>query len=123
MKKIMVSALVLALAAASAAGAKDREIEYPEGALGYGAIMSEDYATAERQLRDYQAHKDDPARLINFGQVLAKTGRVEQAAKQFKRAIEADNVELILADGRTIESRKAALRALESLNLTDGNAR
>jgi hypothetical protein len=67
-------------------------------------------------LTSYAAHKDDPARLINYGTVLAKTGRMDEAAKQFKRAMEADEIELILADGRTITSREAAVRALRALD-------
>src|SRR5688500_7065028 len=86
MKKMISLICALSLSgAASAASIDKREIEYPEGALGYGAIISNDLATAERQLGDYQTHRDDPARLINYGMVLARTGRPDKAAKQFRR--------------------------------------
>lgn len=112
--KILAAATILA-ATASAAAAEDREIEYPEGALGYRALMSQDYSTAEQQLRAYAAHKNDPARLINLGYVLAKTGQLDKAEQQFKQALSADSVELIVADGSTVESRELARRALETL--------
>jgi Flp pilus assembly protein TadD len=109
---------ILALGTAAMAGpavADEREIEYSEGALGFSAIMSGDYQAAEAQLATYKAHKDDPARLINHGFVLAKMGQRDQAAKKFQRAIAVDNVELILADGEVADSRDVAARALMSL--------
>lgn len=118
MKTMFAAAMVLA-ATASAAVAQNAEIEYPEGALGYGALMSQDYSTAEQQLRAYAAHKNDPARLINYGYVLAKIGQIDKAEKQFKQALSAENVELIVADGRTVHSRELARRALQTLK-SDG---
>lgn len=114
MLKIVAAALLFATGA-TAAGAKDREIEYPEGALGYSALMSKDYSTAAEQLKASVAHKDDPARLINYGYVLAKTGQREKAEAQFRRALSVENVELIVADGSTVESRELARKALEAL--------
>ena len=121
MKRMFAAALLIAVSA-TAAGARDREIEYPEGALGYNDLMAKDYSTAAEQLKESAAHKDDPARLINYGYVLAKTGQLEKAASQFKRAMSVDNVELIVADGSTVDSRELARKALEALE-TDGLGR
>jgi Tfp pilus assembly protein PilF len=92
------------------------EIGYELGALGYDALIAGDYSTAETQLRARKGvAKNDPARLINLGQVLAQTGRVAEAERMFRRASEADEVELILADGSRVSSWEAADKALRSL--------
>jgi Flp pilus assembly protein TadD len=112
--------LFLALAAgsimASPVAAEPSEIGYPKDALGFSALVDADYSTAESQLRANRVDKDDPARLLNLGLVLAKTGRAEQAARMFQRAMQAEDVDLILADGEEISSRQAARRAMRALN-------
>ncbi|MFP5328514.1 MAG: hypothetical protein ACLGHC_00025 [Alphaproteobacteria bacterium] len=104
-----------AIAAAGPGAAKEREIGYPEGSLGAQAILSADYATAERQLDDFRVYERDPGRLINLGVVLAKTGRTEAAVRHFEQVLEEDDVELILADGRTMRSHDIARTALQNL--------
>src|SRR5687768_9726037 len=113
MKTVLGIALIIA--AALPASARNAEIEYPEGALGYKALITEDYSTAAKQLKASVVPENDPARLINYGYVLAKMGDRENAAKQFKRAISVDNVELIVADGRTVDSQTLARQALDAL--------
>jgi Flp pilus assembly protein TadD len=109
-------ATIAAALAAPALAEPGSEIGYPKGALGYDALVAGDYATAEAQLRKSRgAAKDDPARLINLGQVLARTGRTEQAARLFERARMAEEMEIILADGRRMNSADAATIALRSL--------
>ena len=111
-------ASALLIAAAAPAAAEEAEIGYPKGSLAFEAIAAEDYAKAEKQLRkEVRIPRDDPGRLINQGHVLAKTGRIADAAKLFEKAIEADEVELILADGRVMSSREAAERALMSVSV------
>ncbi len=52
----------------------------------------------EAQLRkEVRVPRDEPARLINHGHVLAKTGRMAEAAKRFEKAMRAEEVELILS--------------------------
>lgn len=104
-----------AIAAAGSAAAEEPEIGYPKGSLGAQAILSADYATAERQLGDFRVHERDPGRLINLGVVLAKTGRTDAAIRHFEQVLEEDNVELILADGRTMRSHDIASMALRKL--------
>ena len=105
--------LALALAVATVpveAAAQDRGESV---ALGYDAIMAADYAGAEARLRNTTAFAwDDPARLINLGQVMAKTGRMAAATEYFQRAAAVEDCELILADGSVVSSRDAAVQAL-----------
>ena len=101
---------------ATPAAAQQAEIGYPAGSLGFDAIMKADYAAAERQIRESGLSKYDAGRALNLGFVLAKTGRQEQAAKQFLRVLAEDEVELILADDSSMGSHDAARRALAALN-------
>lgn len=110
--------LLIAITAATAAGsaaAQQSEIGYPEGSLGVQAIMNADYAEAERQLDDFRVYKNDPGRLINLGFVLMKTGRTDDAARHFEQVLSEENVDLIVADGRTMASHDIARRALSNL--------
>lgn len=108
--------LISALAWAAPVAAQESEIGYPAGSLAYDAMISGDYSRAEQQLRnDNRVARNDPARLINLGQVLAKTGRSAEAADLFTQAMNGEEIELILADGRSMSSREAARRALMTL--------
>lgn len=111
--------LLLSITAAAAitgpAVAQQREIGYPEGSLGVQAIMKADYAAAERQLDDFRVSRNDPGRLINLGFVFMKTGRTQEAARHFEQVLEEENVDLIVADGRTMFSHDIARRALRDL--------
>lgn len=56
------------------------EIGYEAGSLGYDALMRKDYAEAERQLLTVSVReREDSAWLINYGQTLAKSGRIKEA--------------------------------------------
>ena len=112
--------LLMLAGAAQLAG----EIEYPVGALGYDALVAANYAAAEQQLNSNTASEfDDPARLINLGQVYANTGRARAAEKLFKRALEADYIMIILADGREVSSQSAARKALSALKVAQISSR
>lgn len=93
------------------------EIGYKEGALGYAALTSGEYSRAEAQLNRLDGvTKDDPARLINLGQVYAKTGRYEEARRAYIAAMQADKAfDVVLSDGRVLSSRDAARMALSKL--------
>jgi Flp pilus assembly protein TadD len=118
MKKIfsVATAGAIALLATGTAAAQQSEVGYPAGSLGVQAIMSSDYATAERQLRDTRVARGDPGRLINLGVVLARTGRSAAATKAFERVLDEENVELILANGNSMYSHEIARAALRGLN-------
>ena len=106
---------LVALGISSATSAQNAEIGYPEGSLGFSAIMKSDFATAERQLRGSTLSKYDAGRALNLGYVLAKTGRTEEAARQFLRVLREEDVELILADDSSLSSHVAARRSLAAL--------
>lgn len=115
MRATMLLSLVAIGAAANAApaSAQTREIEYPKGSLAYEALLAADYERAEEQLRnDRRVHRNDPARLLNYGLVLAKTGRPAEARKLFEQTLAEDEIELILADGRTLGSHAVAREGL-----------
>lgn len=117
LQSLLASAALIG-AAAVPATAQRAEIGYPKGSLAFEAIAAEDYAAAEVQLsNEVRIPRDDPARLINHGHVLAKTGRMAEAARAYQQALQADEVELILADGRVMNSREAAERALQSVSV------
>ena len=60
---------------------------------------------------------DDPARLINHGIALARTGNYEAARADFAAAANArDSVELETADGKWVDSRRLARKALAMLD-------
>lgn len=107
----------VALVFSGAAAAQQQEIGYPKGSLGVEAILNADFAAAERQLDDFRVSKDDPGRLINLGFVFMNTGRAQDAAKHFEQVLEQDNVDLIVADGRTMYSHDIARRALGQLRV------
>lgn len=95
----------------------NREIGYPNGALGLAAIQNGDLAKAEEQLTSMKGVKaSDPARLINLGQVYARTGRAEEAARAYEAAMKSPKAfDVLLVDGRIMSSREAARLALIDL--------
>ena len=110
---ILLSLVSIGAALAAPAAAQPKEIEYPKGSLAYEALVAADYERAEQQLReDRRVHRNDPARLINYGLVLAKTGRAAEARKLFEQTLAEDEIELILADGRMLGSHEVARRGL-----------
>lgn len=111
--------LVMAAMAATLstpAFAQDAEVNYREGALGFEALQNADYEKAEEQLLEANGvSRNDPARLINLGQVFAATGRNAEAELMFERAIKAKRTYLVLANGEVVDSRDAARAALAKL--------
>jgi len=113
--RLMLCAVAIAAAAAPLA-AKPVEVGYPKNSLGYAALMSAQYATAEQQLRAAEGvAANDPARLINLGTLLIRTGRQAEGAALLDQAVKGEDIELVLADGRTMWSRDVARRALASV--------
>ena len=117
MRKFLLIAAVAAFGISANASAQAVELGYPANSLGMKAILSGDYATAEKQIRDSDVSKYDPARALNLGLVLVKTGRPDKAERQFRRVLFEENLELILADGSTMMSHTAARQALAKLPL------
>lgn len=98
------------------------EIGYEAGALGYAALLKGDYPAALEQMQAAEkqvslAARRDPARLINMGLAYAKMGDAESARTQYQAAIDAPaSFDIILSDGRVMDSRVAARRALRRLD-------
>lgn len=94
------------------------EIGYAKGALGYDALVAGENEIALQQLEAaVKVDADDPARLINLGQVYARMGRTGDAARMFMTAMQSDrNFDLVLASGKVVNSRDAADQALQNLN-------
>lgn len=94
------------------------EIGYAKGALGYDALMAGQNDIALQQLEAAEkVDANDPARLINLGQVYARMGRTGDAARMFMAAMKSDtNFDLVLSNGTVVDSRDAADQALQKLN-------
>ena len=118
--KALLAGLLITVSVAGIAQAKpasNGEIGYPNGSIGYDALVLGDNEKAIAQiLADSRVSRQDPARLINLGQAYARTGRVFEALAMFNAARDAhEPVDLILADGRVMSSDDAAGKALASL--------
>lgn len=86
-----------------------------EPAPGYSSILNSDYSAAEREIREARTSPLDPARAINLGIVLAKTGHRDEAAQQFQRVLMQDDVQVVVANGSTVSSHDVAQRALAAM--------
>ncbi|QIK78820.1 hypothetical protein G7077_07840 [Sphingomonas piscis] len=84
-------------------------------APGAASLLRADGATAEQEIRQAAVSKYDPARAINLGVALALKGDNDNAAKQFRRALTADEVQVTVANGRTESSHDVAAKALAAL--------
>ena len=118
MKTIFFSILAVSLAGvAHAQPPASGEIGYSQGSLGYDALIAGDNSRAIAQIMaNERVNRNDPARLINLGQAYARTGRTAEAAQLFTTAMESrDQIDLILADGKVMNSREAAKQALAKL--------
>jgi uncharacterized protein HemY len=119
MKILLLGALVAGTisVAAQAKSEATGEISYPKGSIGYEALMRGDNARAISQIiSSEQVSKHDPAKLLNLGRAYARMGMTEQAAGYFKAAMQVrESVELVLADGRVMDSKVAARAAYANL--------
>lgn len=105
------------VASAAVAQAPLAEVNADRTTPGYAALMSNDNEGALRQLLADQTARNDPARLINIGRAHARLGDKASARRAFEAAAKStEEVDLVLADGSVMGSRKAALLALKSLN-------
>lgn len=119
MKLLIVGALVTGMisVAAHAQPNINGETAYPNGSIGYEALVRGDNERAVSQiLESEQVSRHDPAKLLNLGRAYARMGRMDEASAMFAAAMQSrDNVDLVLADGRVMNSRDAARKAYASL--------
>jgi len=114
MKTLILAAVPAALLIPAPAVAQFAQVNDP--APGYSSLLGADYATAEREIRASNVSKYDPARSINLGVALAKQGRKADAAKQFNRVLMEADVEMVVANGKSVMSHDLARYALASLD-------
>ena len=90
------------------------ESGYAPGALAVAAIERRDWARAEQLLLDTsRGSAEDPARLINLGEVYGRTGRQGEALSVWRRALASDRqVEVETMGGRTVSTAQLAREAL-----------
>ena len=86
--------------------------------VAFEVLASGDARSALEQLEPRaQAEPADPATLINLGSAYALLGQVDRAQQAFNTARESKiSYELELADGRWMDSRRAARLALQALD-------
>lgn len=114
MSVVMIAALLAA--ATPATEAAPAELDYSAGSLAYQALVKGDLALAEQQLRSSQRdNRNDVAWQLNYGQLLARQGRVNEAREVFRRIDRAPDSEVVLASGEVIGSREASRLASRSL--------
>ena len=115
-------AVLFAALLATASPAPASELEYASGSLAYEALVNGDLALAEQQLAASQsANRQDGAWLLNYGQLLARQGRVNEAREVFRRIARAPDSEVVLASGEVIGTREAsrlAARRMTQQSLT-----
>jgi len=113
--EMVMKALLLAAVLLIPAPAVAQFAQVNDPAPGSASLMSSDYASAEREIRAANVSKYDPARSMNLGIALAKQGRKDDAAKQFNKVLLEADVEMVVADGKTVMSHDLARYALASL--------
>lgn len=113
MKALIFALPAALLVAAPAAAQVGTTVNDP--APGYSSLLGANYANAEREIRSANVSAYDPARSINLGIALAKTGRSEDAAKQFRSVLLEEDVEMVVANGQTAMSHDVARRAMAAL--------
>lgn len=113
-----IAAFALFVAAAGPAMAQSQgEIGYERGTLGYEALVTHQNDLALKQLtKGNPIPNTDPAKLINLGRAYARLGDLEKAEESFIAALNCkEEMDLVLADGREMNSRKAAKLALKEI--------
>jgi hypothetical protein len=98
---------------ATMASAQAVETGYARGTLAVAAIERGDWARAETLLTDPRLNADDPARLINLGQVYWATGHQGEALSAWRRALASTSqFEIETLGGRTVSTAELAREAL-----------
>jgi len=118
MKVFAIASIALVAAATPMqVGATTGEIGYDRGALGYDALVAGDNQAAIRQIEmSDSTAQNDPARLINLAIAHYRTGQTAQALALFDEAARAENVQLVVAGGKVMNSRAIAHGALSAIN-------
>jgi Flp pilus assembly protein TadD len=112
---------LIALAAMNPAMAESEtapETRYAASTIGYEALMAGDNEKAIADLMASPVSRHDPAFLLNLGQAYMRSGRTAEAREMFRLAMKKrDSVDLVLADGRVMNSKLAARQALATVQV------
>jgi hypothetical protein len=114
-KLLSLAALAALSCSASAMAAKAPTIEtgFSPGTLAVAAIERGDYARAEALLTDRRMAAEDPARLLNLGEVYWRTGRQGEALSAWRRALASPNhYQVETMGGRAVTTADLAREAL-----------
>ncbi len=120
MKELFISvlALVSVSGVAQAEPTLATEVAYPQTAIGYDALIAGDNERAISDMLGGNVSRHDPAFLLNLGQAYARSGDVAKARELFRQAArKRDVVDLVLADGRVMNSKLAARQALATVQV------
>ena len=113
MKTLSLLALAALSVTATAASAQSVESGYDRGTLAVAAIERGDWVRAEALLTDPRLNANDPARLVNLGQVYWATGRRGEALDTWRRALESrHHFRVETLGGREISTAELAREAL-----------
>ena len=115
-----VLALALSALPVTALSAQAVEEGYPRGSLAVAAIERGDWARAEALLNDERSlARNDPARLLNLGEVYMRTGRTAEALAAWRAALKSDRHEMVATLGnRWVSTRDLAREALARYETT-----
>ena len=115
-----VLALALSALPLTALSAQAVEEGYPRGSLAVAAIERGDWARAEALLNDERSlARNDPARLLNLGEVYMRTGRTAEALAAWRAALKSDRHEMVATLGdRWVSTRDLAREALARYETT-----
>lgn len=85
--------------------------------VGYAELtQGEPEAAIEKIESNNALEQDDPGALINLGNAYARLGHNDKAIQHYRAAIDSnERYDLELADGRWMDSRRAAREALSDL--------
>lgn len=107
---ILAGAMLAQTATPETPGPEHVDVAYAELAQGQSD------AAVSRIIGSDALRASDPAALINLGTAYARIGRMTEARSCFERAIASrERYDLELADGRWMDSRRAARAALNLL--------
>lgn len=118
--KMLFASILVAVSATGVAQAEpvSNEVAYPQKAIGYDALAAGDNERAISDILGGNVSRHDPAYLLNLGQAYARSGNVAKARELFRMASrKRDAVDLVLADGRVVNSKLAARQALATVQV------
>lgn len=116
--------LIVAAALSGGDRANNVELDYAPNELAYQALVQGDLRAAGQQLEASRLeNRNDPAWLLNYGQWLVRSGRVNEANAVFRHVANAPDTDIVLASGEVVGSQEVSRRAMRSLRANSLAAR